>query len=555
MKYFLFIIVVFIPSLGIANTYSAIDYTITPIFTGDIPYIKVYVEIKGKLSDEVVIDLPSRWGPAEYYDQVKNFKLNYPQGKIQFKKAGKDGRQNTAVITISKTDRLSFNYEVYQKTENPLDVHETIIRKDLIHTLGHGIFAFPNDAQDIEKIKLSVKWNNIPGNWRTLSAYGNERKIEYVGNVMSLVHSFYVAGDVRIFPIGGADDHIYLSLYGEFSFEDESIISDIGKIIESQRSFFNDHDFPYYTISMIEGDDPYTSGGTGLHNSFAVHLPGERSRLDWYILCAHEHFHNWMGGKIQRDGEEASTYWWNEGFTDYYSRVLALRSGGISIEEFIDECNQLLRNYYLSPVLNEPNARIESDFWQNFDMGRLPYYRGFVFAIYLNYLIKKHNPDNSLDNVMFDLLKNAQQKKFSPEYFCDILKSYVPQGIKEDMSRFIDQGETIELDDVAMFLPTEKITMGSYELGFDRDFFIKNEVIQKINETSNAYRAGLRDGDKIIEFSVPKGRDHDQLAKFVTTEKSFMFRPENLNEKRFVYQFKKDLSQGGKDKIRKFFGS
>ena len=41
--------------------------------------------------------------------------------------------------------------------------------------------------------------------------------------------------------------------------------------------------------------------------------------------------------KIQNNEDEILNYWWSEGFTDYYSRVLSLRSGEISIEEFISE--------------------------------------------------------------------------------------------------------------------------------------------------------------------------------------------------------------------------
>ena len=73
------------------------------------------------------------------------------------------------------------------------------------------------------------------------------------------------------------------------------------------------------------------------------------SRVDYYKLFAHEHFHSWTGGKIRNNEQEELNYWWTEGFTEYYSRVLALRSGGLSIEEFINDCNQFSRqcNYKL----------------------------------------------------------------------------------------------------------------------------------------------------------------------------------------------------------------
>ena len=58
MKFYLLLISLTIHSLTIANTYSAINYTITPIFTSNLPLIKITAEIKGQLSGKIIIDLP-----------------------------------------------------------------------------------------------------------------------------------------------------------------------------------------------------------------------------------------------------------------------------------------------------------------------------------------------------------------------------------------------------------------------------------------------------------------------------------------------------------------
>jgi predicted metalloprotease with PDZ domain len=511
----------------------------------------VEAEIKGRLSDKVFVDFPYKWAGVDYSKQIKNIKLNHPKGKIKFKKHN----SNYAVITIPKTDSIGLSYEIYQKPGNPAHVHETIVRKDLVHTTGYGVFATPNELKDTEdkKVEVSITWKNIPKEWKTLSSYGTDESLRFTTSVPQLLHALYVAGNLRIYQIGDSHDQVYLSLYGNFDWKDDLIISDISEIIKTQRSFFNDHDFPYYAISLIEGDDPNSLGGTGLHNSFTMYIPKGKGRLIYYTYLAHEHFHTWVGGKIHNNEQEELNYWWSEGFTDYYSRVLALRSGGLSIEEFIDECNQFLRSYYLSPVLNESNEKIKQDFWKNYDVGKLPYYRGFVFAIYLNCLIKENNPDNSLDNVILDLFKDAQHKKFSVGYFKNIIKKYIPQGIAEEISTFIDHGKTIELNDVVMFLPLEKTVMGSYDVGFIKQAAPKEKFIKKIDKKSNAYKAGLRDGDKVIAWSVPKGYDPDQIITIKTTNKTFEFRPESPDKKK-LYQFKSNLFTEDKIKIKKFFG-
>jgi predicted metalloprotease with PDZ domain len=181
-----------------------------------------------------------------------------------------------------------------------------MVRKDLVHTTGYGIFATPNELKDREdkKIEVSITWKNIPKNWKTLSSYGIDESLKFTTNVPQLLHSLYVAGNLRIYQIGDSHDPVYLSLYGNFDWKDDLIISDISEIIKTQRSFFNDHDFPYYAISLIEGDDPNSMGGTGLHNSFTMYIPKGTVGLNYYIYLAHEHFHTWVGGKIHNDEQE-----------------------------------------------------------------------------------------------------------------------------------------------------------------------------------------------------------------------------------------------------------
>ena len=278
------------------------------------------------------------------------------------------------------------------------------------------------------------------------------------------------------------------------------------------------------------------------------------NQSDYYILFAHEHIHNWLGGKILlNDEEEELSYWWTEGFTDYYSRVLALRSGGITIDQFVSECNQLLRNYYLSPVINKSNADIKKSFWKDDNIQKLPYYRGFVFAIYLNGLIKLDNDNKSLDNIMLDLFKSPGQKEFSAEIFKKISKNYIPHGIAKEFSEYIDKGKTIDLSSIMTILPIEKVQIGAYDPGFNRESLLEENIIKNISTKSNAYKSGLRNGDKVIKWSLPKGHYPDQIITIVTKNKTFRYRPEHPNKKE-VYQFKNNLSFKDKMKIRKFFG-
>lgn len=538
-----------------ANNYSSIDYVIAQLDLNKIPAIKIKATIKGDLSESLVMDMPHNWAGVDYTKQIKNIKILHPRG-CKFSINKKDGYQLKIQLPKIQTDSVELSYEVHQKPNNPSNVHETIVRQDLIHSTGYGIFAVPADVDEKHKLKINIEWQNIPRTWNSLSSWGREKNLHFTANIFQLLHSVYVAGNVRIYQIMNGKNPVFLSLYGKFDIQDEQMRCSLRNIISTQRAFFKDYDFPYYAISIIQGDEPNSWGGTGLHNSFTAFIPENSTKLDYYILFAHEHLHSWIGAsdRIKIMGEqERLSYWWSEGFTDYYTRILALRSKAISLEEFITECNQFLRNYYLSPAINEPNSRIVKDFWNDYEVEKLPYYRGFVFAMYLNGLIKQNKGNKSLDNVIMDLLKDAKHYGFSTERFKTIVKKYVPQGIDTELSRFIDNGETIDLDNILDDLPLEKTQMGTYELGFDSEYLIKQNTIKNIKPDSNAYKSGLRNGYKIIEWSVPKGRgDPEQIVTFATDNKIFKFRPESA-DKKLLYQFKTNLSAKERAKIKRFF--
>ena len=545
LKNFLIIFVIVIPNLVFANTYRQINYKITPLSNMSVSAIKVETEIIGDMDGEIVLDLPYAWANATYYKQIKNVKLEYPIGKLHLK----NQERNPAVLNTGRINIIRLSYEIYQEAGNPSDIHGTIIRSNLIHSPGYGLFATPGDLNGNDILEFNVEWNNIPDSWNTISVYGLGKSVKFKATPIELYSVVYAAGDLRVCKIVNQKNPVYLSLHGQFDLKDAEIASYINKIITGQRAFFHDNDFPYYLISLIEGDQPRHMGGTGLTHSFTAFIPQGLDKQDYITLLAHEHLHNWTGKKI-RNNLEGLNYWWSEGFTDYYSRVLALSSSIITLEEFIEEFNQFFEDYYLSPVINEPNSRIKDN--KDYAVEKLPHYRGFVFALYLDNFIKENNKSKSLDNVMLDLFKTSKEQEFSTDYFKKLVKNYVPKGIDKQINEYIEQGKTIDLTDVTKILPIEKIKMGIYDRGFDRDALINNYTIKNIDENSNAYKAGLRDGDIVMHYDFPKWGSPDQIVTIKTTKGAFKFRPESANKKD-RYRFKSNLSKEDKLKIKKFF--
>ena len=278
--------------------------------------------------------------------------------------------------------------------------------------------------------------------------------------------------------------------------------------------------------------------------------------MDYYALFAHEHLHRWIHGDIndiKKGSKPELKYWWSEGFTDFYSRVIALRSKGIDRNTFIKHINEILYAYYFSPSNLEPNSRMAKNLQKGDDMGKLPYRRGLVFAIYLNDMIQKENNAYSLDHVLHDLIEVMSKVSFSPLLFKEIVHKYIKKGTDHEMTHFIDKGNLILLDGIS--LPIEKIPMGRYYLGFNQDIALKDKQIKDIDVNSNAYKAGLRNGQKITGGILPCSCRHpDQIITVTTPKGTVHFKPEHDKNKVDIYQIKKNLSSEEEQQFNQFFG-
>jgi hypothetical protein len=211
-------------NLAIANTYNSVEYNLDLISIKD-SVLKIEVILKGDFKDKLVLDLPSRWAGTSYVDQIKNIEVS-PNYSVELKQ---ENNNSQAIISIPKTSNnlVKITYEVHQKIGNPSNVHEAIVRDDLVHTTGYGIFATPFDLNENDKINVAIKWINLDSKWKTISSHGAKSNINLNITAPELLHAIYVAGRIRVYNVGTDSQPILLSLYGHFDIEDKRIASDL----------------------------------------------------------------------------------------------------------------------------------------------------------------------------------------------------------------------------------------------------------------------------------------------------------------------------------------
>lgn len=533
MKLILFLsVLLFFTTNLFANTLPKVFFEVSPVLQKTEAKLKVKLTFKGNKNGVTEIKLPLQFaGQFELYKGVKNLKVTNPKSQL-----ADTEKPDVKKITHLPNEKLAIEYELVQDwqgnpnagsaSRNEGSGYRPIIKNDYFHFIGFGGWVLPN-SDETANVTVSIAWKNFPTNWKLANSFAaNQTKQSFQTDVGSLMSSVFVGGDFRVSQKLVKGKPIWTAIRGKWNFTDQEFTNLTEKIISIERGFFNDFKHPYYLVTALplEGDESSLSfGGTGLTNSFATFMTTNAKMEDVASLLAHEYFHNWntiaFGGMKQ---PEALIYWFSEGFTDYYTYQLLLRSGLINAEKYVAQYNQFLKEYYLSEVRNADNQRVLADFFKSYEVSKLPYRRGFLLATKWNQIIRQQsNGKKSLDDVMRNILQDKRQgkiKEISKEYLLDLFAKYAKYDFAADVEKYIEKGETIDnLNGVLGDCVTDfEVNLGKYELGFDDSSFEKR-IVSGVAENSVAYENGLRNGQKILGGSIYFG-DASKTAEVVVEE-------------------------------------
>jgi len=481
---------------------DVVRYVIEPTTYQDKPALKFTVDFFGRDEGRTWLELPSWWASeANYYKDLKELKVltagvtmtNGPQPFLK-------------VLQHPPGQRLEMSYILTaQKPAGP-QAFRAVITPEYFQFFGHNAFVYPREAKDQPR-RFDLIWKNFPASFVLANSFSAEDKEQALKTrASSLKQAVYVGGDYRLKRTEVRGKPLVVAIKGTWKFSDEEFYTATAKVIENERAFWHDDDFPYYFVALAP--DPFntkgSAGGTGLTNSFVMNITGEFTLQNKIIpLLAHEFFHTWNGNKIQGPEPEALYYWFSEGFTDYYSRLLNLRAGLIPLADYVKDVNEQIFFYYTSPVRSAANSRIEKDFWKNADVGMLPYYRGDFLAMNWDTKIKNDTKGSqSLDGFMKSLLAKAQKRGPAVDNatIVAMLSKDIP-SVQGDLRAYIQQGNMITPDEKALGPCVKRgfISIGKFDHGFDREKTYASGIVTGLKNGTPAHKAGLREGMKLLD--------------------------------------------------------
>lgn len=494
------------------------------------PALNISMEFTANPSGETVVLLQDKaWGQEDLYNTLSNVKSDQVSEIIQEKDS------NRIVLRHQNNlDKIRLSYTLQQDTEGKLTTLHTyrpVIQEEFFHVFSHNLFMLPRHyvPNSTTPFDVSIDWKDFDNEFNLINSFGtNDHTQKIKGIDEQHFHSaVFTGGDYRAHELDIKGNKAVLGIRGDWKvFKDSTIVNVLEKTLNAQRDFWQDHSQEYFAVTLTPTfrEDGSSFQGSGLTNSFAT-TASNNQYLDpegLVYLFNHELQHNWTGHTIKNANEEEQ-YWFSEGFTEYYTikNIAKNKINGLDKSYFIKKLNEFIKALYLSPVKEAPNSEINYDnFWSSREYSKLPYRRGALFAFYLDNKIQKEtNGEKSLDDLMLDIKEDAIQKdqKLTHKYFISKVNEYVKEDITPFFDKHIEKGNLYDLSSALEefgfeFSPTSKV----YDLGFS--FTEDKKHIAEIDPNSQAYKAGLRKGDRVTlrsyypqnpsyeaEFKVRKG--------------------------------------------------
>ncbi len=490
------------PSTAADTAPGRLSYAASLVPAGNGMRLDVELSFPGGDAGRTRLYLPSHFsGQRALYENVHNLRAASPGAAL----ADTD-QPDVKTVTFPPGQDVRVRYEIAPDPQGASGQPGAYFRPALsaqeFHGIGTTLWAYP--AQYHKTVSVSLHWT-LPLGWTFCDSLGaGQTDQAFTGTLEQFLASAYLAGDYRLRTLRAAGQPITLALRGKWKSSDDALASVSARIVEAEREFWDDRDFPSFLVAVVP-TEPAGDGGSdaGVELTHTVLLFGDKSRaLDFsfqYVL-AHELFHTWNADAIRTEG----LYWFSEGFTDYYARLLLLRAGLISTDEYARDVNRVLREYAQSPARSRPGDEAARGFYAGSDLSRLPYQQGMLLAARWNVQIRAATGGkSSLDDAMRDLRRTARAND-APVTAPDIagaVSRYASQADPlGDVRRVVTGGGTLSPEPGALGPGWALRTVGvaPFEAGFDARATLDARVVSGVKPKSRAFGAGLRDGQEVL---------------------------------------------------------
>ena len=363
---------------------------------------------------------------------------------------------------------------------------------------GNGFLVAPV-APGPWRIQLSWDLSKAPPGSRGVWSLG-EGTVETVGPSQLLQFSYYYAGPLKSYP-AQADPSFSFYWLSDPPFDPNELGDKMRALYGSMAKFFDDEGGSY---RVFVRQNPFKgTGGTGLARSFmfGYNFDAKPTVDSLQGLLAHEMAHTWPA----MEGDHGDTAWYSEGMAEYYSTVLSHRAGAITTERLLATYNERAAAYYSNPYVAYTNPEAAKIFWTDPVAQTVPYGRGWMYLLQTEAAIRKASGGRrSLDDIVKAMHKRqrADQPYGIPAWLELVGAEIGVDAAKAGYDAMVAGRLLVPPADLyAPCLKVERHDVRPFQLGFARASLNDDRVVRDLVPGSAAEKAGVRNGDVIVEAS------------------------------------------------------
>jgi predicted metalloprotease with PDZ domain len=488
--------------------------------------LTISLKTKGTNEGKTVVAIDETWGGAgAVADQVRDLRARGSSGHFL---AVDRPEPHRWVVTHAPDDQIEISYVLSGASSDERSRHRylPVVGDELILLVGHTALVRPEALPPDGEVDLTIRWRGLSDpDWQIVSSFGPSNGLQQERRPLEdLIHAFYSGGKLRSYQrrIAGANLHIAIAGTA-WRFDDQAFCEMVATVMEFEREFYEDPEHPPYTVILVPypglSPDSSSKGGTNLTDSYVLYLTSEGYAGEHTTgiepletLITHEYFHNW-----NRPGpDDDAMHWFSEGFTVFYERRVLCRLGLFTPEECLDHLNRTIRNYATSPKNETPNDVYVRSRMLDRELQSLPYDRGAFIAVMVDDEIRRlSGGTRSLDDFMrkkrsAELV--AGEGLRNDEVFEMLATETSPEFSASIRAIAIDGASAVLVPHTyAGCLAMDTAHLSPFDLGFDFEASRRDGIVTGVRESSNAFGAGLRDGQKITGWSVYHGNPDKQV--------------------------------------------
>jgi predicted metalloprotease with PDZ domain len=487
-----FFVSAFIPSFSrITSGIDTFHYEVKMVPSADRTDLEVYLHYQASADSFHLLGLRrDYYGTPRIYDYLQNMKGE--NGTVVKPSAIKGDFQ----IKPNQQSRVQLRYKM---SYDPEKVQDATYSPNTNSTYFHAaicqwMLTLPSHLENAI-YHITIEY---PAGWTLYSSAAFDKREFFISGPFNQIFSTVIGASrntQKTYWVNGRPLRVFIS--GTYSIPKAEILAAIHKIFVGQRKWFNDFEFPFFTVTILPRED--NVAGIRINNMFLCHLKKEVTKLQLLNLVSHEMFHVWLGGKIsvkRKEDYAHRSHWFTEGYNDYFARRLLLDMQLISQKQFVTEINNLLKLTEENPYKNYNYSQLKN----LADSGKygtpatkLQYYRGAIMALNADYELGKEN--KSLKQLIRQLHSYAKTKGFEPVPENELFDFMKKGGLdmEADFEKYIIRGESIEPLPKAMGpgYTVKTLLLPKFYLGFKVG---QNNLIDSVDQKGPAYKAGIRKG-------------------------------------------------------------